>query len=339
MLAAQTAPDQTAANPTGPRVIDRVLTGRAAWRAADVTPADWRVVLDDTAQAEILAVAETLRRQPVPMLALRPDDFALPACRAAMARASEMLRNGVRFALVERLPIDALSLDEAKAIYWLLSSLLARPVAQKLDGTMMYDVHDTGQKALPGSGVRPDKTNVDLQFHNDNAYNALMPEIVGLLCVRQAEAGGLSRVMSFATAHNALREAFPALLPRLYEPFWFDRQREHHAGEETTFAAPLFVNEAGELRARLALHQIRSGYVMRGGADDTTAAALDAVAAVFREPALQFSFTMQPGDMQFAANREIGHSRTEFVDHADPARKRLLIRLWLRDGGAPGYIG
>ena len=64
-----------------------------------------------------------------------------------------------------------LSLDEAKALYWLLAAMLARPVAQKLDGTMIYDVHDTGQQALPGSGVRPDKTNIDLHFHNDNAYN------------------------------------------------------------------------------------------------------------------------------------------------------------------------
>jgi hypothetical protein len=27
---------------------------------------------------------------------------------------------------------------------------------------------------------------VELQFHNDNAYNSLMPEVVGLLCVHRA---------------------------------------------------------------------------------------------------------------------------------------------------------
>ena len=31
--------------------------------------------------------------------------------------------------------------------------------------------------------MRPDKTNIDLQFHNDNSYNFMMPEFVGLLCV------------------------------------------------------------------------------------------------------------------------------------------------------------
>jgi len=256
-----------------------------------------------------------------------------------MRRVAAILRSGVRFGLVEGLPINALSLEEAKAIYWILSSLIARPVAQKLDGTMIYDVHDTGLKPLAGSGVRPDKSNVELQFHNDNAYNSRMPEVVGLLCVRPALEGGLSRVMSFATAHNALRERFRTLLPRLYQPFRFDRQREHHPSEDRVFAAPLFVNEAGELRARLALHQIRSGYEMTGGSDAETAAALGAVATVFRDPTLQFTFMMKPGDMQFAANREIGHSRSEFTDQADPERRRLLIRLWLRNGGAPGYTG
>jgi hypothetical protein len=42
----------------------------------------------------------------------------------------------------------------------------------------------------------------------------------------------------------------------------------------------------------------------------------------------------RPGDIQFLNNRVVLHSRTDFVDHAEPARKRLLLRLWLR---TPGY--
>ena len=187
-----------------PAVLDQPIAGRQAWTRATLRESDYRVVLSDAAQRELLDAAATLRRQPVPLLALRPDSLDLPACRAAMEEVRAILTRGVRFALLDRLPIEALAPEEAKALYWILSSMLARPVAQKLDGTIVYDVHDTGQKALPGSGIRPDKTNIDLQFHNDNAYNFLMPEFVGLLCLRQAKEGGLSRVMSFATAHNAL---------------------------------------------------------------------------------------------------------------------------------------
>jgi hypothetical protein len=320
-------------------VLDRPITGRQAWTRADVADSDYRVVLGDDAQRELLDAAASLRRQPVPMLALRADSFDLPACRAAMAEVRTILTDGIRFALLDRLPIEQLSLEEAKALYWILSSMLARPVAQKLDGTIVYDVHDTGQKALPGSGIRPDKTNIDLQFHNDNAYNFLMPEFVGLLCVRQARAGGLSRVMSFATAYNALLERHREILPRLYEPFWFDRQREFHPGEPATFSAPIFIEEGERLKARLSLHQIRGGYALRGGMDNETTAAVEAIAGVFGDESLQFQFRLEAGEIQYVANREVGHSRTEFHDDEDAERRRLLIRLWLRNEGAQGYIG
>jgi hypothetical protein len=323
-----------------PVILDRAITGRAAWTRTEIADRDYRVTLSAAAGAELLDAVRTLRRQPVPLLALRPDSLEMPVCRAAMADVRRILADGVRFAVLSRLPMEELSLDEAKALYWMLSSMLARPVAQKLDGTIVYDVHDTGRQALPGSGVRPDKTNIELQFHNDNSYNATMPVFVGLLCVRPAVTGGMSRVMSFYTAHNALRERHADRLPRLYRPFWFDRQREFHPEETPTFSAPLFISDGERLSARLSLHQIRGGYALRGEAmDNETAAAVEAIKDVFADPALQFDFHLQAGDIQFVANREIGHSRTEFRDHDEAERRRLLIRLWLRNEGAQGYIG
>jgi len=323
-----------------PAVLDQPIAGRQAWTRADVRDGDYRVVLSDTARDELLDAAATLRRQPVPLLALRADSLDLPACRAAMEAVRAILTDGLRFAVLDRLPIEQLALEEAKALYWILSSMLARPVAQKLDGTIVYDVHDSGKQALPGSGVRPDKTNIELQFHNDNSYNFTMPEFVGLLCVRPARDGGMSRVMSFATAHNALRERHREVLPRLYEPFWFDRQREFHPGEPATFSAPLFIRDGERLRARMSLHQIRGGYALRGGTmDNETTAAIEAIKDVFADSSLQFQFRLEAGQIQYVANREIGHSRTEFHDHDDAGRRRLLIRLWLRNDGAQGYIG
>jgi alpha-ketoglutarate-dependent taurine dioxygenase len=76
-----------------------------------------------------------------------------------------------------------------------------------------------------------------------------------------------------------------------------------------------------------------------GAMDNETTAALEAVKDVFADSSLQYQFRLQPGDIQFVANREIGHSRTEFRDFDETERRRLLIRLWLRDDGAQGYIG
>ncbi len=231
--------------------------------------------------------------------------------------------------------------DEAIALYWLLSSLLARPVAQKITGQMFYDVLDTGAKLKPGSGIRPTVTNVDLRFHNDNSYNDTPPDYVCLLCLHPAKQGGVSQVMSVATVHRALSERYPELLPRLYKPFWYDRHAEHHPGEPTTFAAPMFERGAdGTIKARLALSEIHAGYELRGERlDNETAAALAAVQSVFDQPELRVELGFEPGQVQFVNNRATGHARTEFVDHPEPERKRHLVRLWLRDGGKRGYCG
>mgnify|MGYP003883366543 CR=1 FL=1 len=42
-----------------------------------------------------------------------------------------------------------------------------------------------------------------------------------------------------------------------------------------------------------------------------------------------------PGDLQVFNNHAMLHSRTEYQDHADPAEKRLLWRLWLAPPDAP----
>src|SRR5271167_2475940 len=317
----------------------RPIDGPSVWRRRDILPEDWRVELTPACIDEIRRTVDELRAYPLPTIVLGADDFAMPGCREAMARVRGILASGVRFAIVDRLPLSAMDADEATAIYWLLSSMIARPVAQKLDGTLIYDVLDTGQQALPGSGVRPDKTNIEIRFHNDNAYNDTPPDYVGLLCLRQAMSGGHSRVISFHTAHNALQARFPQRLARLYESFWFDRQREFHAGESPIFAASAFDGGA-EVKARFSVHQINSGYALRGEPlDEAGDAALSAMLEIFEDEALSVDFDLEPGQLQFVDNRALGHSRTAFVDYPEPQARRHLVRLWLRDGGRRAYPG
>ena len=311
------------------------------WTRATIAPADWTVPLPETAVRELLAVRDELRRAPVPTFLLDPNDFALDACRATMAEVRRVTQSGPMFAVLDRLPMDELARQEAIDLYWLLSSLVARPVAQKLNGQMFYDVMDTGAKLKPGSGIRPTVTNVDLRFHNDNAYNETPPEFVCLLCLHPAKQGGISQVMSVATVHDALTRQHPELMPRLYRPFWYDRHAEHQPGEPTTFAAPMFERGGdGTIKARLALSEIHAGYELRGERlDNETAAALAAVQSVFDQPELHVELGFEAGQIQYVNNRATGHARTEFTDFPEPERKRHLVRLWLRDAGRRGYRG
>jgi len=311
---------------------------RLLWRG-DSLPADaGRIALPADVAAELDALVTALDRDPVPLLLLRPEDYPLDAARRFMREVKQGIDDGPGFAIIDRLPVERWSESGLRAVWWLLAALVARPVAQKWDGTSIYEVTDLGRP--PGNGVRPDVTNAEQNFHTDNSYNLVPPHYVGLLCVRTAMAGGVSGIVSFATAHEEMRRRHPDLLPRLYQPFHFDRQREHAPGDVMTTWHPMLESEDGRLIARLSRFQIRNGYKLAGAEIDPEGlAAMEAFEAILTAPGMAAQFHFETGQMQILDNRALGHKRTGFTDWPEPERKRLLIRLWLRDSGGRAYNG
>jgi alpha-ketoglutarate-dependent taurine dioxygenase len=307
-----------------------------AWKRDEIGPRDWVVPLPAAAVAELDGVVRSLQRDPRPTLLLRPDEFSLSACADAMRRVREKLRAGIGLAVVDQVPVERYSLDENRALMWLLGSLLGRVVPTKWDGTMLYDVKDTG-RALE-YGVRVSLTNLDLRFHTDAAWTERPPEQVGLYCINRAQKGGVSRFVSLATVHNELRRRHPKLLPRLYRPYPWDRQAEHAADEAKVSHRPIFRGEGGELTASYNERLIQNGAKLADEPLDAEGAdALAAMDAIVNEPELWVEFTVERGQVQFISNRQFAHSRTEFVDAPDPALRRHLIRLWTREQGRRAF--
>jgi len=313
------------------------VNGPIAWRDETLDPEAGRITLDAACRDELRRAAEEIRANPLPIPCLAPEQFALGACAAAMRRAKAELESGVGFVLIERLPVETLEAEEAKALYWLMGAMLARPVAQNwAGGRLLYDVRDSG-KAF-GYGVRPDITNLGQNFHTDNSYNLVAPRYVGLLCLQTAAEGGVSGLVSFLAAHNEMRRRHPELLARLYRPYLFDRQNEHAPDAPTALSHPLFALDAGEFQARLSRGRTLAGYALAGEALDAEGqAALDALEAILEAPGMSRDFQFQPGQMQFVHNLWCGHRRTAFRD--GPGQRRHLVRLWLRDHGRRFYNG
>ncbi len=314
------------------------MSDRLLWRG-DTLPADaGKIVLPAGVLRELEAVARSLDRDPLPLLVLRPEDFELDESRAFMRAVKARIDDDIGFAIVDRLPVERWSLASTRATWWLLASLVARPVAQKWDGTSIYDVTDLGRP--PGNGVRPDVTNYEQNFHTDNSYNNEPPHYVGLLCVRTAMEGGVSGIVSFATAHEEMRRRHPELLDRLFKPFYFDRQREHAPDDVMTTHHPMFERHGDRLIARLSRYQVTNGHKIAGvPLDNEGVAALEAFESILNEPGIAARFHFEPGQMQLIDNRALGHKRTGFRDWPEAERKRLLVRLWLRDSGSRAYNG
>lgn len=308
------------------------------WRGAELAPNAGRFALPEAAAREIVAAVGAYKARSAPLAETQPDQFDLEAAAAFMREVETELTEGLGFALIDRLPLDRLGEDGARIAHWLLCSMVERPVAQNWKGDLIYDVTDAGKP--PGNGVRPDKTNAEQNFHTDNSYNHCPPNYVALLCLRAAKAGGVSHIVSFEAAHAALKAERPDLLERLYEPFYFDRQREHAPGDVMTTRHAMFEAPEGRLLARLSRFQVINGQKLANEPlDPVGEEALNTLERVMNDPAMDISFNFEPGQIQIVDNRRIGHRRTAFDDWSEPERKRLLVRLWLRDWGARDYNG
>ncbi len=312
--------------------------GRMRWLAPDISDVDWIVPMTPAALAEIDRLCEFLEHNPLPTLQRRLDDFELPECRKLMSKMKHILDDGVGFALLDRLPMDDYPIDSMLQVYWLLGQCIGRPVAQKWNGQMIYDVSDTG--AAYAYGTRGSHTSVELNFHTDNAFARTLPDYVGLFCRHPAKTGGVSRFCSLYSVHARMLEQYPDELARLYQPMYFDRQKEHREGAEPVCLAPYFSWRNGRMFARANASLVRKGYQVAGAQmDDLLAAALDAIDTVCDAEDLWFEAPLQRGQVQYLNNHEIGHYRSAFEDYDEPERKRHLYRLWHRAEGDSSYDG
>jgi hypothetical protein len=317
-------------------ILETEIRDPRAWKRAALGPADWLIALPPAAIEELDATVAQLRRHPLPLMLLEPAQFALAACHDAMGRVRATLDRGIGLAVVDGVPVERYSLEESRAVGWLLSSLLGRTVAQKWDGTMVYDVRDTGRSL--GYGVRRSVTNLELLFHTDGPWLDAPPELVGLLCLHPAREGGVSRFLSLTTVHNEMRALHPRLLPRLYRPFCWDAQAEHHPEAEKFARQPIFTYDGQALVGRLNSALIATGQALAGEAlDEDGREAVAAVQALADSPELWVEFTIQRGQLQYLNNRHFAHSRTEFRDADDAALQRHLIRYWTRDEGRRSF--
>ncbi len=309
-----------------------------SWRSADVDPLRCIVEIEGAARDELAAMCEQIRSAPLPVTLRHADHFDIPGLRRIMGQCRSALDNSVGVVVLDRLPLDDMDLAEALAVFWSLGGLIGRNVAQKWDGTVLYDVTDRG--LAYSYGVRGSYTSVELVFHTDNAFGVMPPWYVGLLCVHPAKEGGVSRFCSLTAVHDRLLETEPRLLARLYQPMLWDRQAEHAEGAPVVAAAPMFRWQDGRLSVRANPSLVRKGYaVAEREIDHELHAALAVFQGLTEDPAFWFELPIERGQLQYLNNIDIAHYRSEFQDPPETAHKRHLVRTWHRDAGRPLYDG
>ncbi len=311
---------------------DRVSDERA-WRASSIDDATaWSYPLSEDCLSSFECIIRDAQRQSRPITEIIRPSASLNGCSEYLQPVSNALNFGRGFAIVERVPVERYAIEEGLSMYWLIGQCLGIPMEQNIEGTLLYNVRDTGQNVA--QGARFSVTNAESSFHNDNSFGELLPNLVGLLCLHTAKSGGQSQLISGYTLHNELLENHPDTLETLYQLFCFDRRGQVTVGESPTSQFPIFQWSEGELTLRYLHYYIQVGHER---ADKTLTAdqrrALEVVEGLLCRADFRVEFNLQPGQMLFTNNRWVLHNRTAFKDYPDPERRRHYVRLWLQQHG------
>ena len=306
------------------------VSDERAWRASTIDDTTaWYYPLSEDCLSSFKHLIRDARLRPGSITEISRPTSSSNGCGECLQPALDTLNSGRGFAIVERVPIEQYTVEEAMSMYWQIGQFLGTPMEQNIQGTLLYDVRDTGQNVA--QGARFSVTNAESSFHNDNSFGELLPDLVGLLCLNTAKSGGQSQLISGYALHNELLENHPDALETLYRLFCFDRRGQFKAEESPTSEFPVFQWHKGELIVRYLYYYIQVGHERAGKAlTANQKEALEVVEKLLCRADFRVEFNLQLGQMLFTNNRWILHNRTAFEDYTEPERRRHYVRLWLR---------
>ncbi len=314
------------------------LGGPAAWRGEELArTTDWIWLVSDAAAAELDAALRAVKARGLAWRDITRESFPLPDFGRTLVAVRDELEDGRGVVLLRGLPVGRYSEDELRVLYFGIGAHLGTVRYQNSRGELIGEVRDevrvygeVRQPAMPTRGADAPPTSRykarssgPLRFHTDRT------DVVALLCVRQARAGGKSKVVSSVAIHDAMLARRPDLHALLLEDYHRSREGEEAGGEQRTFALPVWGIRDGRFTSQYSRTFVEAAQRLPGVPALTPAQdeALDLLAELAE--ALCYEMTLIPGDLQLLNSHVTYHARTAYEDDAPSGQDRLLYRLWL----------
>ena len=206
-------------SPFAPPMPLRAIDGPAAWWGRELgDPAVFTHRLTGDEIAEIDAAVRTIIGRRIDHIAIDTGNFVLPRLGERLTRMRDgVLLGGRGFVVLRGLPVERYTMEEAAAAFLGIGAYCGKPVSQNGKGHILGHVKDLG-RSFDDPTARIYQTTHKQTFHTDSV------DIVGLLCLKTAKAGGLSRIVSSISLYNEMFRRRPDLAAALFEPFCFDRR-------------------------------------------------------------------------------------------------------------------
>ncbi len=302
------------------------IKGPAAWLSADLTlnTDRWMTQLTAPDIADLENAARHYLSLSKDIGEITKDEFPLEHFAPHLLAMQDKLLRGVGVEVLRGLPIENYTQEFAATVFCGIGAHLGHAVSQNAQGHILGHVRDVGASG-DDLTKRIYQTSERQTFHTDSA------DVVALLCIRDAQEGGRSLLVSAVSIFNRMLATRPDLLKLLFDPIATDRRGEIPDGAKPYMEIPVFNWHAGQLTVFYQRQYIDSAQRFDGAMRLTDAhiEALDMFDALANDPNLNISMQLVPGDMQFVYNHSQLHDRTGFTDWPDPTKRRHLFRLWL----------
>lgn len=309
------------------------ISGPSAWRGDELAKStEWIYVLSDAERTELEELGRRFVADDPDLRTVTAADYPFDACRALNDECAHQMDAGRGFILVRGLRTEEYGDPVAGAIFFIMGLHLGRPIGQSQRGDLLDHVIATSNKTMSDEGALPSRIRDRLPFHSDSS------DVVALMCLRGAKEGGASSLVSGTTIYNEMLRRRPDLAARLFDTYHWDWRRQDPDSPELTYTSPIISHVNGIFSTYAGNSMIFSAQEYPGVPQLTPdqAAAITLFDEISQEPGLPIDMDFQPGDVQWLLNYAALHSRTSYIDHPEPERRRHLLRLWLkRDVGRP----
>ena len=209
------------------------------WKVSDLKRnKNWVFELTDDDQNELTTATDLALKSGKELFDIKTPDFPLHNLKERIELAKSQVEAGLGFVLFRNLPVSHYNDDGIKVMFWGFGQYFGFPEPQDKAGSLLHVVTDTGASVKNSDNIRGFQTNQELQFHTDGG------DAFGLLCVRAAKKGGLSKLVSSIAIFDQIERIRPDLAIELQKKFHFDT-RTQNPNERKYQSVPIFVKHDG----------------------------------------------------------------------------------------------
>ena len=210
--------------------------------------------------------------------------------------------------------------EEIKLFFEFICRKLGDLIIQDSKNTLFYPVFNEGLSMSDGG--RYSRSSDSGSFHTDNPAEKNVPDLVGLLSIKEALEGGLSCIVNIFLVIEELYVSYPHLADLLREKYKFNRKNKHNENVKINEFPILILGKDFSFR-------YLSDYINKENEKENKLKILELLDKNLLKEKFRKEFPLSRGDILFFDNLKLAHGRTSFIESSTKEERRMMYRVWI----------